>query len=104
MNTSSMLPPLLPSQRQTICVLLATGPPPCDRLTGFHALRHFEGAVARWGAVIVSPEVTPIRFPAIAENLGVMRYQHKLVLLVEQFAHRKHPRLKLRQPKEVVWL
>ena len=33
-----------------------------------------------------------------------MRDQHKLVLFIEQFAHRKHPRLQLRQANEVVWL
>src|SRR5947209_5401342 len=104
MKTSSMLSPFLPSQRQTSCVLLATRPPPCDRLTSPHALRHFERAVPSWGGVVVPPEVTPVRFPAIAKNLGVMRYQHKLVLVVEQFSHRKHPRLKFRQTNKVVRL
>ena len=65
MNTSSMLWPFCPSHRHTIRVRLATSPPPRDRFPRGHALRHLQCSDARWGAVVVAPEVPAVCFTGV---------------------------------------
>ncbi len=72
MNTSSMLLPFSPSQRQTICVLLATNPPPCDRLTHSHAFGHLKWPDPSRRRMVITPQVAPILLARVRKDLRMV--------------------------------
>ncbi len=102
MKTGSTLLPVFPSCRQTICVRLATHPPPGHGFAGRHAFRNVQGPDARWRGVIVSPEKTTVLRTGVAEDFRMMRDQDGLMLILKELPQGQRPGLQLRQADLIV--